>query len=309
MPTYQELSQKPRQFLALTGYTVEEFDALVPYFEAAFKKYVSEYRLDGKKRTRRRYSEYKNSPLPTINDKLLFILVYVKQGHLQEVQASLFGMEQPNANTWIHLLHPLLNQALVEAGEMPAREAAELEAAETEGELGAQDFFQDGTERPIPRPSDPADQRTYYSGKKKQHTLKNIVVSDARGKIILLSETCEGKKHDKKAIDEVGYRLPEGSRLYQDTGFQGFNMPDVEIIQPQKKPRGKELSSSEKARNADISKVRIRVEHAIGGVKRYRIVKDKIRAWAGNFRDKVMETCCALHNFRLNFRPWSYDPA
>jgi hypothetical protein len=82
----------------------------------------------------------------------------------------------------------------------------------------------------------------------------------------------------------------------------------VTIVQPKKKPSGKELSQEEKDCNRQISRIRVRVEHAIGGVKRYRIVKDKIRNWKGDFRDQVMETCCGLHNFRLDFRPWHYDP-
>lgn len=96
--------------------------------------------------------------------------------------------------------------------------------------------------------------------------------------------------------------------MYQDAGFQGFTIVGVTIIQPKKKPRGKDLSPDDKAANRLISKIRIRVEHAIGGVKRYRIVKDKIRNWKKGFRDTVMETCCGLHNFRLDFRPWRYDP-
>ena len=312
MIRYKKLSQNPRKFLAMTGYTVEEFDALLPYFRIEFENYVAVYRLDGKKRTKRRYSEYKNSPLPTIEDKLLFILIYLKQGGLQEAHATLFEMHQPNANIWIHLLHTVLNQALAASGELPAREAEELaqklELAEQEDEIRLRLFFQDGTERPITRPKDQERQKTYYSGKKKQHTIKNIVVINALCKIMLLTLTCEGKKHDKKAADEADYRLPEDSTLYQDTGFQGFTLAGVTIIQPKKKPRGKELPTDDKENNRLISKIRIRIEHAIGGVKRYRIVKDKIRNWKKDFRDKVMETCCGLHNFRLNFRPWHYEP-
>ena len=119
----------------------------------------------------------------------------------------------------------------------------------------------------------------------------------------------EGKKHDKKVADESEYKLPKGCRLVQDTGFQGFSLEEVVIIQPKKKPRGKVLSDLEKQHiNLWISSLRMRVEHAIGGVKRYRIVKDKVRNWKRGFRDLVFETCCGLHNFRLEFRPWSYDP-
>lgn len=309
MIRYQTLSKYSRKFLAMTGYTVEEFEGLLPHFQVEFEKHVAVYRLDGKKRTKRRYSEYKNSPLPRIEDKLLFILIYVKQGSLQEAQATLFGMHQPDANRWIHLLHRLLNRALAKAGELPARQAAELkqrlepEAAEDDNSAL---FFHDGTERPIVRPKDETQQKLHFSGKKKTHTLKNIVLINAWCKIVLLTLTCEGKKHDKKVADETDYQLPQGSQLYQDSGFQGFTLAGVTIIQPQKKPRGKPLSPADKENNQAISKVRIRVEHAISGVKRYRIVKDKLRNWKDGFRDQVMETCCGLHNFRLNFRPWHY---
>jgi len=133
------------------------------------------------------------------------------------------------------------------------------------------------------------------------------VLVDGSAKIILLTDTCKGKKHDKKIADETHLSLPKGSYLYQDTGFQGYVLADVTIFQPIKKPRGRELTSVEKAGNRQISHIRIRVEHAIGGVNRYRIVKDQLRARKDDFRDRVMETCCGLHNFRLNFRPWNYS--
>jgi len=100
--SYSELSKSSRKFLAMTGYTVEEFQALLPHFQAQFEKYVETQTLDGKPRTERRYSDYKSSPLPTIEDKLLFILIYLKQGATQEMHATLFGIYQPDANNWIH---------------------------------------------------------------------------------------------------------------------------------------------------------------------------------------------------------------
>ena len=141
---------------------------------------------------------------------------------------------------------------------------------------------------------------------KKAHTIKNNVLINQFCKILFLTETVEGKKHDKKLADESDYRLPAGCKLVQDTGFQGFNLEDVLILQPQKKPKGKKLNDLEKQINQWLSSIRIRVEHAINGVKRYRIVKDKIRNWKKGFKDAIMETCCGLHNFRLNFRPWEY---
>ena len=172
MTNYSELSQHPSRFLALTGYTVEEFEALLPHFQTEFESYVQTYTLDGGKRAKRKYSTYKNSPLLTIEDRLLFILVYLKQAATQELHGTLFGMSQPRANGWIHLLHPLLNRALTAAGELPVRDAAQLHLSEEAHTL----FFHDGTERPIHRPKDSQDQRTHYSGKKKQHTVKMYLV-------------------------------------------------------------------------------------------------------------------------------------
>jgi hypothetical protein len=168
-------------------------------------------------------------------------------------------------------------------------------------------FFHDGTERPIQRPKDRETQKAHYSGKKKQHTLKNNLMVNADSKVVFLTASYEGRIHDKRIADMAGYSPPPGSVLYQDTGFQGFTCPEVTIVQPKKKPKGRELTVEEKENNRQISSIRIRVEHAIGGIKRYRIVKEKLRTYKKGFSDLVMETCCGLHNFRLNFRPWSYQ--
>jgi len=168
MLSYNELSRNPVKFLALTGYTVEEFLALLPHFRSRFEATMKAKTIDDKPRLKRRYTDYRNSPLPTIEDKLLFILVYLKQGTIQEVHASLFGMHQPDVNQWIHLLHPILNQTLAVLGELPVRKAEELKlptgANLEEGNVVV--YFHDGTERPVPRPKDQETQKQYYSGKK-----------------------------------------------------------------------------------------------------------------------------------------------
>jgi hypothetical protein len=302
MTNYTRLAHKPKQFHALTGYTLKEFDALLPAFATCFLEYVQRHTLEGKRRQKRQYTSYKNSPLPTMEDKLIFILMYLRKATTQDIFGEVFGMPQPVVNKWVHTLHPCLNQALTALGATPARTISDLQVEDDEVKV----YFQDGTERPIQRPKDQEVQKTCYSGKKKRHAVKNNVVVNAQGKIVLLTPTCEGKKHDKKIADEAELSLPQGSVLYQDTGFQGFALEGVTILQPKKKPRGSELTAVDKEHNRKISSVRIRVEHAIGGVKRYRIVKDQIRNWKRGFRDLVMETCCGLHNFRLNFRPWAY---
>jgi Helix-turn-helix of DDE superfamily endonuclease len=112
----------------MTGLTEAEFQALLPHFEQALVTYMQERTIDGQPRTSRRYSSYGTCPLPTMADKLLFMLTYLKQHPIQEVQGQRFGMSQSNANTWMHVLHPVLNQALADQERLPARTAAEFAA-------------------------------------------------------------------------------------------------------------------------------------------------------------------------------------
>ena len=126
MPNYEEVIQRAGSLRAMTGLTQQEFTVLLPHFEHAFLTYLADRTIDGQPRTSRRYSTYETSPLPTMADKLLFILTYVKQNPIQEVQGQLFGMSQAHANKWIHLLHTVLNQALAQQDLLPARTADEL---------------------------------------------------------------------------------------------------------------------------------------------------------------------------------------
>ena len=117
-----------------------------------------------------------------------------------------------------------------------------------------------------------------------------------------LSQTYEGKRHDKKIVDEENPTYPEDIGVYQDTGFQGYAPEGVQTFQPQKKPKGKELTSEQKERNCLISSIRIVIEHIIAGIKRCRIVKDIFRNTKEQYDDLVMEIACGLHNFRVHCR-------
>ncbi len=126
-----------------------------------------------------------------------------------------------------------------------------------------------------------------------------MLLVDATGRIWFLSATYAGKVHDKRIADAAQYRLPEGSVLGQASGFQGFTLPGVSILQPKKKPRNGTLTEDEKADNRWIAHIRVLVEHRIGGVKVYRIIHDSIRHWCPSIRDQVMRICCGLYNLRL----------
>ena len=110
-------------------------------------------------------------------------------------------------------------------------------------------FAHDGTERHIVRPQEPAAQTDCYSGKKKDHTVKNVLVVNALLVSLFLSDTYGGRVHDKPIADATPYPLPAGSRLLQDLGFLAFTLPQVEILMPTKKPRSQELPLEEKLAN------------------------------------------------------------
>ena len=123
---FTELQSRPMEFLDFTSVTLDEFQQLVPPFETAFQCHMAMWRMDGKPRTARRFTVYKNCPLPTPEDRLLFILTYVKTYALQVVQGRLFGMVQGKANQWIHVLLPVLLAALRALGDAPARSLTAL---------------------------------------------------------------------------------------------------------------------------------------------------------------------------------------
>ena len=123
---FTDVQDRPTEFLDLTSLTLDEFQQLVPPFEAAFQVHMAAWRLDGKPRTARQFSVYKNCPLPTPEDRLFFLLTYLKTYSLQVVQGRLFGMGQSKANQWIHVLLPVLLAALRTLGDAPARSLTAL---------------------------------------------------------------------------------------------------------------------------------------------------------------------------------------
>lgn len=298
MLSYAKVQTKPYILQSLTGLKPAEFEQLLESFERAWQEYIEREYIQRPRA--RRYGGGRHAELSSNADKLLFILVYFRLYPTQVVQGFLFGIGQSQAWEWIHKLSRILNQALGYEKQLPEREPARLEAVLRE--CPNLEFMIDGTERPINRPQDPDQQQDYYSGKKKRHSVKNNVLSQRGGKIVFLSDTYSGRVHDKAICDGEVYEFPEGSTLWQDSGFQGFAPPGVTIRQPKKKPRNQRLDEADKQRNQEISKERVEIEHQIGGIKRCNIVMHQFRNRMKHYVDDVMETACGLHNFRLTHR-------
>ena len=126
MLRYASERDKANQILNLTSLTVEQFEQLVDPFEQAFVRHMNEWTMEGKPRTARAYTPYANSPLPTAEDRLLFLLSYLKVASLQVAHGAAFGMTQPNANKWLHILLVVLHQTLRDLGDAPARHLVTL---------------------------------------------------------------------------------------------------------------------------------------------------------------------------------------
>ncbi len=128
---FEDIKDKADTLLSLTGYTLEEFTKLLPHFSKCFLAYMETHTLDGKPRIKRRYKPYKNSCFASHEDMLLFILIYLHEAPKQVLFGTLFGMAQPLANKWIHLLLPILNTALAELEELPSRETVPTSMCDT----------------------------------------------------------------------------------------------------------------------------------------------------------------------------------
>lgn len=301
MLRFAKLADKPHVFQQLTGLSLQAFVDLLPAFERA-EAFQRQQQDQQRSSPRQRKPGGGRKPLlPTPADRLLFILFYFKVYPIQDVQAFFFGLSQAQAWEWVHRLTPVLNMALGSEQHLPERQPARM--LHVLRQCPGLEFIIDGTERPIQRPKDPKRRKTHYSGKKKRHTLKNIVVADRRTrKVKLLGRTRPGRVHDKKAAEQDDFCFPKRSKLLKDSGFQGYDPPGVRTRQPKKKPPKGELTPEEKAANRELARERVVVEHAIGGVKVFHIVRDVYRNHRAGFDDLVFETTCGLHNFRCDYR-------
>ena len=235
MITYARLKEKPKAFLAATGLHVNEFEQLLPRFQEKLveQRCPDNQTTQGKPRQRRGGAGPKER-LRTVEDKLLFILVYQKTYPLQTMLGLHFGLSQPRANYWIHVLLPILQEVLAEMGLTPERDPQAV-VENTLVNQSAPDLLIDGTERRRQRPQDPDQQKAHYSGKKKAHTDKNLLLANVHTqKVVYLGPTESGHKHDKKMADESGIVYPPAATLGKDTGFQGYEPAGVLTFQPPK---------------------------------------------------------------------------
>ena len=126
MLRYHNIQEKPARVLDLTSLTPEEFASIVPAFEASFQDHMQQWTMTGRKRTQRSFSQYTNCPLPTAEDRLLFVLTYLRHAPRQVYHGQMFGLIQSSVSTWLNILIPILQTALQTAQFAPSRTLDEL---------------------------------------------------------------------------------------------------------------------------------------------------------------------------------------
>ncbi len=285
--------RKPTVMRALTSMNPDEFQALVPTFSQVWAE-QTQTNWAGQARQRARGGG-PDGELARPEDKLFFILVYLRLYLTQEVMGALFGFGQAQANKWIMRLLPLLHETLRRHKVLPRRDTRGLGALLAAGSDWR--LLVDGTDRPVRRPQDPQQQRRRYNGRKKRHTVKNVVLTQDR-QVRYLSPTAEGRQAEKPLAQPLEQtKLPANKAVITDTGFQGMNVHPSIMVQPEKKPKGQPRPERARRWNRLVAKLRVEAEHVIGGVKRCRVVSDLFRQMKQGLEDLVMEIASGLYNF------------
>jgi hypothetical protein len=304
MMNLEKILKNPRLTSALTGLTPKEFTNLLPTFTEVLARRMKQQHNDNPDK-QRAFGGGRKGFLPTATDKFFFILFYYKCYPTYDVLSFLFDCDRSCACRRQFYLSGILEATLGKKMALPKRQLKNIEDF-FKAFPEAKEVFIDGTERPIQRPKDSQRRKVNYSGKKKRHTRKNLIISTKKKRIGLLSKTVEGKQHDftmLKAQAPPKYIPPEVKK-HLDLGFKGYQTqyPNHSVSMPQRKPRTRELSKTVKEQNKRKSKVRVLVEHAIGGIKRLNIVANVYRNKVKDFDDKVMLISSGLWNYHLDMR-------
>lgn len=292
-----KIAGNPRLCKALTGMSHEEFSDLVPVFEQA----LTELRMQ-KPNRKRRVGAGQKGVLQDTPSKLFFILFYLKTYPTFDVLSFFSDKERSHCCEAVRLFSEALKKALGHEHALPKRRISSVEEFLIVFPE-AKDVFLDGTERRVKRPTNERRQRKAYSGKRKTTTRKNIVMVDEDKRILLLTPTKSGRRHDKRLADKESLieHIPKHVGVFTDSGFQGIQHLHPNVCMPKKGTRTHPLTEEEKRNNTVISSLRMRVEHAIGGIKRFRALSDVFRNRSGILDDLFMELGAGLWNRHLRY--------
>ncbi|MCL4298070.1 MAG: transposase family protein [Anaerolineae bacterium] len=287
-----------RLMKALTGMTVAEFQRLLPIFSAALQKAQGK----DKKERKRAIGGGRQHTLKSPTDKLFFILLYLKCYPTFDLAGLLYDVDRSQTQRWVKALLAVLEVGLGWQRVLPERRISSLEEF-IQRFPAVKDVFVDGTDQPIQRPHQAKAQQEHFSGKHKDHTLKNLMVSDEHKRILFLSQTKPGARQDYFRFKQAGLGevIPDDVGVWVDLGFLGVvkDYPQLRVVIPPKSSKNHPLTPEQKAENRVISALRICIEHAIAGVKRFRCLTDAYRNKGLVLADKFILIACGLWNYHL----------
>ena len=304
MINISRILKNERLMLAITGLNSKEFTELLPTFTIIWKRKRREY-YNLNAAGDRAMGAGRKGFLKTVEDKLFYVLFYYKCYPTFDLAGFVFGCDRSKACLRQQELSKILESTLGKKLVMPERQMRTIEEF-FKAFPEAKEVFIDGTERPIQRPKDKKKQKSNYSGKKKRHTVKNLVITDKNKRIGFLSKTTGGKEHDFTLLKEQASpdQMPPKVKKHVDLGFKGIDkqFPGHQISMPKRKPRTKDLSQFAVKQNKNKSSVRVLVENALAGVKRLRIVAYIFRNRKEGFNDQTMLVACGLWNYHLSMK-------
>lgn len=306
MLDYEKIRGNEHKFVTLTSLNTMEFDYLLGTFE---RELLRIYRKTSRGTVRLNTFKWR-AELPGAAQHLFFVLTYLKENPTQEFHGAIFDLSQESVSGIIKDCLSALNETLRLKKLLPCSDGSDYprflralkERFAENTNVTIQDNLMDCTEIEVQRPSDKGEQEENYSGKKKYHTVKKLIISLFCGYIAFASHHFAGRIGDKKVADLEELAFPKDTYLWTDLGFVGYENTDIKLVIPHKKPKKQELSDQQKSENQIIASFRIRNEHSIGGMKRCRIVKDVIRIHDAQKRDMVFNSCAGLQNLRTIFR-------
>jgi hypothetical protein len=299
MISLEEAKRMDRLMRATTSLTVAEFTKLAEQFDRHWESLRGKRTVAGAARQRRPGGGRKGC-LNSAEQKLFFILLYYKAYPTQDVMGLLFGITQGQVSDWVKRLTAVVGELMpLHRPVRQARPLAQLLADQPE----LQELIIDGTERRLPRPQHRGKQKRFYSGRKKRHAVKNVIIVGRR-KVLWCSPTVPARCHDKAVADQARLRLPDKIDLLGDSGFEGLAAGEAGVVTPWKRRKGRRLHWKRRQFNRLLAGHRIVVEHTLASVKRLRILRDEFRNRRKGMVDEVMVIGCALHNFRCENRQW-----
>lgn len=292
----QRILNSPRMCQAIFGMSKKEMAALLPVFHAC----LVAHRHELKPIRQRKVGGGRRGDLPTDEDKLFYILMYLKIYPTYDAMSVLADHARSHCGDSVKLLLPVLEKTLGRHLALPARNPRRLEEIFT-SHPELKDVFIDGSERPVQKPVSQTRKKKLYSGKKKGTMRKNIIISTRERGIIYLSKTKSGRRHDKRLFDKehVARIIPDGVTAWTDTGFKGIEFVHANTQMPKKAAKQHPLTSADRFSNRIISGIRVLSEHTNAGLKRLKAASDIYRNRLPNMDDRMNVVCAGLWNFHL----------